>query len=264
MTRNKNDWTEKFSDLSAEIHKLNLKSAILDGELIALNKKNRSDFQLLSNSIHNKKGSKLIYVIFDLIYYQGKDLSRCALQDRKEILRTLIPLKNKKLIFSEHINGKDGDVFFKKACKEGFEGIISKRSLSPYIQGQNKNWLKIKCIKRQEFLVIGFAPAKGSRHSFGALLLAVYNNKNQLQYCGKVGTGFNEKSLKNISILLNKFKTEKVPFKVLPPAIGPVSWVLPKIVVEVGFTKWTQASLLRHPSFKGLLNDKKPREIIKE
>lgn len=264
MTRNQNDWTRKFTDIGAEIHKLNLKSAILDGELIAVNKKNHADFQLLSNFIHNKKIAKLVYVIFDLIYYQNKDLSLCALQDRKEILRKLIPLNNKKLIFSENINGNYGDVFFKKACQKGFEGIVSKKILSPYIQGRNRNWLKSKCINRQEFLVIGFTPAKGKRHFFGALLLAVYTNRNQLHYCGKVGTGFNEKYLKDIKALLNKFKSDKVPFKILPPAIGQVTWVLPKIVVEVEFTEWTQAGLLRHPSFKGLRNDKKPREIIKE
>ena len=112
--------------------------------------------------------------------------------------------------------------------------------------------------------MIGFTSAKGKRHFFGALLLAVYTNRNQLHYCGKVGTGFNGKSLKDIRVLLNKFKSDKVPFKILPPAIGQVTWVLPKIVVEVEFTEWTRTGLLRHPSFKGLRNDKKPKEIIKE
>ena len=203
-------------------------------------------------------------MVFDLIYYQGKDLTHCALEDRKKLLRKLIPLNNNKLIFSSHIDGNDGDIFFKKACKKGLEGIISKKKQSPYISGRNRNWLKIKCSKRQEFLVIGFTPGNGSRQHFASLLLAVYGNKNTLLYCGKVGTGFNENSLKNIRKLLDKYKTNKVPFKIVPRSLGQVTWVLPKIIVEVEFTEWTRAGVLRHPSFKGLRNDKKPNEIIKE
>lgn len=264
LTRNQKDWTEKFNELQIEIQKLNLKSAILDGEVIAVNHKNRPDFQLLSNAINNNGKSILSYVIFDLIYYQGKDLSLCALQDRKQLLRKLIPLNNNKLIFSSHIDGNNGDIFFEKACKKGLEGILSKNKLSPYISGRNRNWLKIKCSKRQEFLVVGFTPGNGNRHHFASLLLAVHDKKNQLLYCGKVGTGFNESSLKNIKKLLNKYKANKVPFKVLPPSLGRVTWVLPKIIVEVEFTEWTRAGVLRHPSFKGLRNDKRPNEIFKE
>lgn len=264
ITRNQKNWTEKFKELQLEIQKLNLKSAILDGELVAVNKKNLPDFQLLSNSINAKEKSILSYVVFDLIYYQGMDLSLCALQDRKQLLRKLIPLNNNKLIFSNPIDGSDSNIFFKKACKKSLEGIISKKKLSPYTSGRNRNWLKIKCSKRQEFLVVGFTPEKGNRHYFASLVLAVHDNKNRLLYCGKVGTGFNEDSLKSVRKLLNKYKTDKVPFKVLPAALSEVNWVVPKIIVEVEFTEWTRAGLLRHPSFKGLRGDKLPNEIIKE
>ncbi|MFZ0218691.1 MAG: non-homologous end-joining DNA ligase [Candidatus Aquirickettsiella sp.] len=264
LTRNQKDWTEKFKDLQLEIQKLNLKSAILDGEVIAINYQKRSDFQLLSNSINRKGKSLLTYVVFDLIYYHGMDLSLCTLQDRKQLLRKLIPLNNNKLIFSTHIDGEEGDIFFKKSCKRGLEGIVSKKKLSPYISGRNRNWLKIKCSKRQEFLVVGFTPGNGNRHYFASLLLAVHGKKNQLLYCGKVGTGFNENSLKNIRKLLNKYKTNKVPFRVLPASLGQVTWVLPKVIVEVEFTEWTRSGVLRHPSFKGLRSDKRPKEIVKE
>ena len=264
LTRNQKDWTEKFKELQLEIKKLNLQSAILDGEVIALNRKKQPDFQLLSNSINKKVKSTLSYVVFDLIYYYGKDLSHCALQDRKKLLRKLIPLNNNKLIFSNHIDGNAGDIFFKKACKKRLEGIVSKNKFSPYISGRNRNWLKIKCSKRQEFLVIGFTPGNGNRHHFSSLVLAIYGKRSQLLYCGKVGTGFNENSLKSIRKLLNKYKTNKAPFKIVPRSLGQVTWVLPKIIVEVEFTEWTRAGVLRHPSFKGLRNDKKPNEIIKE
>ncbi|WP_342219843.1 non-homologous end-joining DNA ligase [Rickettsiella endosymbiont of Miltochrista miniata] len=264
LTRNQKDWTEKFKELQLEVQKLNLKSAILDGEVIAVDKKHRSDFQLLSNSINTKEKSILLYAIFDLIYYQGKDLRLCALQDRKNLLRKLIPLNNNKLIFSSDIEGNNGNIFLKKACKKGLEGIVSKNKLSPYVSGRNRNWLKIKCNKRQEFLVVGFTPGKGNRHYFASLVLAVHGKSHQLLYCGKVGTGFNESSLKNINKLLNKYKTSKAPFKEIPAAIGEVSWITPKIIVEVEFTEWTRAGVLRHPSFKGLRNDKRLEEITKE
>lgn len=264
LTRNQKNWTEKFKELQLEVQKLNLKSAILDGEVIAINNKKQSDFQLLSNSINKKEKSILSYIVFDLIYYQGMDLSLCALQERKQLLQKLIPLNNNKLIFSAHIDGREGDIFFKKACKKGLEGIISKKKLSPYLPGRNRNWLKSKCSKRQEFLVVGFTLGKGNRHYFASLLLAVHGKRKELLYCGKVGTGFNENSLKKIRKLLNKYKTDKIPFKDVPAAIGDVSWVIPKIIVEVEFTEWTRAGVLRHPSFKGLRSDKRPKEIIKE
>lgn len=266
MTRNQKDWTGKFESIKLEIEKLNLKSAILDGEVIALNKKKRSDFQLLSNTINKKQKSILNYVVFDLIYYQGYDLRYCSLEDRKHILRKIIPLKTNKLIFSNHINGEDGDIFFKKACKKGLEGIISKNKLSPYTSGRNRNWLKTKCSKRQEFLVVGYTAAKGNRDHFSALLLAAYNKRDQLLYCGKVGTGFNAITLKNVKTLLNNYKTNHVPFKKLPSSLDRVNvtWITPKVVVEVEFTEWTRSGVLRHPSFKGLRNDKRPSEVIKE
>lgn len=266
MTRNGKDWTEKFETIKRELQMLHLKSAILDGEMIAFNKQKRSDFQLLSNSVNKKQESILSYVIFDLIYYQGYDLRYCTLQHRKQVLRKLIPFNNNKLIFSTHIEGNDGDIFFKKACKKGLEGIISKDKSSPYTSGRNRNWLKIKCNKRQEFLVVGYTSAKGNRHYFSSLLLAIYRKKNQLLYCGKVGTGFNEMTLKNIKNLLNKYKIKHVPLKELPSSVDQkkVTWIIPKVVVEVEFTEWTRSDVLRHPRFKGLRHDKRPGEIVKE
>ena len=146
------------------------------------------------------------------------------------------------------------------------EGIISKNKLSPYTSGRNRNWLKTKCSKRQEFLVVGYTAAKGNRDHFSALLLAAYNKRDQLLYCGKVGTGFNAITLKNVKTLLNNYKTNHVPFKKLPSSLDRVNvtWITPKVVVEVEFTEWTRSGVLRHPSFKGLRNDKRPSEVIKE
>ncbi|MES2141730.1 MAG: non-homologous end-joining DNA ligase [Pseudomonadota bacterium] len=263
MTRNQRDWTTKFPSTIEALRKLNLKTAILDGELVALNKKSRSDFQLLQNSIHNKATSNLIYYVFDLLYYNGIDFMSYPLAKRKEQLQHLIPISHSQVLYSEHIIGK-GDFLFKKACKLSLEGIISKNLSSPYIQKRSRHWFKIKCSQRQEFVVIGFTKAKGKRINFGALLLAVYSKAKQLQYCGNVGTGFSEESLKIIDKLLNKYKTKKIQVQLPNIAGANVTWVKPKIIVEVAFTEWTKKGSLRHPSFKGLRSDKKAKEISHE
>lgn len=264
MTRNGKDWTKKFPAVVKQLRQLKVTTAILDGELIAVNQKKQADFQLLANTIHNKSDTGIIYVVFDLIYYNGMDLSLCALQERKNKLSEIIPSNNTRLIMSDHIIGNKGDVVFNKACQQGLEGIVSKKIASPYIQKRSRDWLKVKCTQRQEFLVVGFTPASGKRHSFASLLLAFYAKNHQLVYCGKVGTGFNEASLKNLSKLFAKHKAEKSPVKFIPTRLGKVTWLKPNIIVEVEFREWTKAGLLRHPSFKGLRTDKKPSEIIRE
>jgi bifunctional non-homologous end joining protein LigD len=263
MTRHQNDWTNKFPHLTKEILRLKLKKAIFDGELVALNADQRSDFQILQNSIHSKDTSALVYYVFDLIYLNGKDLTAIPLLDRKSVLHQLIPTSNGMIRYSDHIIG-NGILVFKKSCQLGLEGIVSKNINSPYTQLRTHDWLKLKCIKRQEFIVVGFTKPTGRRSYFSSLLLGVYSKNNQLQYCGKVGTGFTEKSLKTMSKLLGKYITPKVPFTVPPTSIGQVTWVEPKIIVEVEFKEWTRDGLLRHPSFKGLRQDKQPQEIIHE
>jgi bifunctional non-homologous end joining protein LigD len=263
MTRNQNDWTKKFPHLIKEILKLKLKNAIFDGELTALNTDQRSDFQILQNSIQNKDTSALVYHVFDLIYLNGADFTAIRLLDRKCILHQLIPTANGMIRYSDHIIG-NGILIFKKSCQLSLEGIVSKNINSPYLQTRTHDWLKLKCIERQEFIVVGFTKPAGKRSYFGSLLLGVYSKNNQLLYCGKVGTGFTEESLQNMRKLLRKYITSKIPFIVPPASVGQVTWVQPKIIVEVEFKEWTQDGLLRHPSFKGLRQDKQPQEIIHE
>ncbi|MCZ6915038.1 MAG: non-homologous end-joining DNA ligase [Rickettsia endosymbiont of Ixodes persulcatus] len=261
MTRNQKDWTSKFPSTIEALRKLNIKNAILDGELVALNKKGRSDFQLLQNYIHNKATDNLMYYVFDLPYYNGVDLTSYPLSKRKEQLNRLVPSVDSQVLYSEHIIGK-GDILFKKACKLALEGIVSKNLTSPYIQNRSRQWLKIKCSQRQEFIVVGFTKARGNRSFFGALLLAVYTKAKQLRYCGNVGTGFNEESLKLMNQLLKQYKTKKI--QVAKLNLKNITWVKPKLVIEVAFTEWTKKGSLRHPSFKGLRYDKKVKEIFYE
>lgn len=261
-TRNQHDWTYKFPELVKGFSQLDIKSAILDGEIVALNKDKKSDFQLLQNHIKEQKTSSLIYYSFDLLYYNGFNLTSLPLHERKAILKTLLSQAKSKIQYSDHLVG-NGKQFFNEACHVGLEGVVSKKSSSKYVQARTRDWQKSKCMQRQEFIVIGFTKPKGSRPYFGSLLLAVNENK-QLRYSGNVGTGFDTYSLQEMFSLLNKYKTTTMPIAIKPKGIPNITWVDPTIVVEVEFTEWTREGLLRHPSFKGVRSDKPAIDIIHE
>lgn len=263
MTRRGQNWTTKFPSIVKAIKALSLTNAILDGEIVALDKTHRTDFQLLQNSIHNQDTSSLVYYLFDLLYLDKHDLTSAPLLERKQILNNFVASDDKILRYSDHVIGH-GEAVFKKATKLSLEGIVSKNIDSPYIQKRTRNWLKIKCIKRQEFVIAGFTQPEGKRSHFGALLLGFYDKHHQLIYCGRVGTGFTEASLKSVSELLNRYKTTEMPFKERPPASKHVIFIEPRLVAEIEFSEMTREGILRQPSFKGLRNDKPPKKIIKE
>lgn len=263
LTRNNQDWTKIFPEIESAINQLPIKNIILDGEVVALDKKQHSNFQLLQNLIKTKK-KNLFYYLFDVIYYDQYDLSHCPLIQRKEVLQDLIAHAEHKIIrFSDHMISH-GNQFFHQACKHGLEGIISKRIDSPYIQSRHSNWLKSKCLQRQEFIIVGFTKPQGLRQYFGALLLAAYNKQNELVYHGRVGTGFTESSLKSIYQELIKYKTDKSPLAYFPFNIKNLIWLKPVLVAEVQFIAWTKNEILRQPSFKGLRFDKPAQSISKE
>lgn len=263
-TRSHQNWTNKFPYITQEIEKLNMGNAIFDGEIIALDKNQHSNFQILQNSIR-EKSPDIIYCIFDLIYFDKFNLSNLSLLDRKKILKKIISKADFSLIrFSDYIIG-NGEKLFKNACQLGLEGLVSKKINSPYLQKRNKNWLKIKCIQRQEFVIGGYTQPKGSRKYFGSLLLGYFKGK-KLHYCGHVGTGFSEKTLASIAKLLKKYQTDKMPFVSIPPDIRNKStyWVEPNLIAEVTYLEKTQDGILRHPTFKGLRMDKPAPEVTLE
>ncbi len=263
ITRSQHDWTKKFEPLRAELEKLHLTDTILDGELVALDKNGLPNFQLLQNAIKNITKSKLVYYVFDLLYYQGYDLTPLPLIERKTILEKILPQNHPSIRYSGHIQG-NGDKVFKKAAKLGFEGIVSKNINSPYIHKRTKNWLKIKVNQRQEFVIGGFTEPSGERAFFGALLLGVYDANKTLHYCGRVGTGFTTASLNELYVLLKKRKSNKCPFAEQPLMNDLISWVKPTMIVEVEFKEWTSEGILRHASFKGVRQDKKSIEVTHE
>ena len=269
LTRGQQNWTKKFLSLAKEIEDWGLNKTILDGEVVALDDRNLPNFQALQNTLHpdkhptkNLKASHaLIYYVFDLLYYEGRNLSNMPLLARKALLRSIIEKYHPRFIkYSDHIIGS-GEVVFKQACELSFEGIVSKAVNSPYSQKRTKTWLKSKCINRQEFLVCGYTRPTGNRQYFGSLLLGYYDKNKKLCYAGHVGTGFNARALKNIFDLMNKHATSHSPFKKSVNEKNLGAWLSPKIVVEVEFLEWTSEGILRHPSFKGLREDKPPKKI---
>ena len=263
-TRNENDWTAKFPALVKALKALRLKSAILDGEIVALDASGRASFQRLQQSIKGASAS-LIFHIFDLIYIEGFSLTRTPLRDRKRVLEELIlPLGDVGMLrYSDHIEG-NGARFFKEACKLGIEGIVSKLADSMYESTRSRSWLKIKCIKRQEFVIAGYTLSdKGI--PFSSLILGFYD-KGKLIYAGRAGTGYTNAMRVELRKKLDRMIVNKRPFEQIPkdPGLRRAVWTEPKLVGEVAFTEWTDEGVIRHPSFQGLREDKKPQEVVRE
>lgn len=264
LSRNNKDWTKEFTKLVNEVRKIPLENAILDGEMVFLDKDSRSSFQLLQNSItEQSEVGSLIYYVFDILYYDKWDVRELTLLERKTLLEPLLLSVSPAIRYSDHIIGQ-GKEMFKNACQFGLEGIISKRIDSPYITKRSKAWLKIKCVQRQEFLIGGFTPPQGARSHFGSLFLGLLNKDGELEFCGNVGTGFTEKSLEHLSEKFHKLVTPKNPFNINPPGVKTATWVKPQLIAEIEFSEWTSEGRLRHPSFKGLREDKKPEAVMRE
>jgi len=262
-SRNGKEWTEPFATIADAVARLPVESAWIDGEIVVLDARGHTSFQSLQNFLSEDARAKPLYFAFDLPYLNGYDLRRAPLAERKALLRKVVG-ESPLVRFSDHVQG-DGPSFFAEACKLGLEGIVSKRADSPYEATRGRAWQKVKCALRQEFVIGGYTDPQGSRAGFGALLLGVYDG-DALRYCGKVGTGFDDAMLKRLSSQLAALAVDKPPF-VNPPTGAEARrahWVKPQLVGEVSFTEWTRDGTLRHPSFQGLREDKRPRDVVRE
>jgi bifunctional non-homologous end joining protein LigD len=270
VSRNQNELTLQYPELANIADTVGAQQAILDGEIVALDEKGVSRFQLLQPRLGRKHSSEIArlaakshiaYYVFDLLYLDGFDLSGCKLIERKELLeKTLQSSKNVR--FSDHIIGA-GEVLFKEVAKIPLEGIVAKRITSLYAQKRSRDWLKIKTVQESEVVIGGYTQPRHSRSYFGALVTGLYDH-GQLHYVAHVGGGFNERSLEQIYKLLQPLKTNKCPFVEEPPTNEPVQWVKPKLVGQVKFAEWTAEGRLRQPIFLGLRDDKKPEECTFE
>ncbi|HEU4685886.1 MAG TPA: DNA ligase D [Nitrospira sp.] len=266
-TRRANDWTGKLRVQAEAVSALGLADAWLDGEMVVFTSEGRTDFQALQNAFDGRFTGRIVYCLFDLLYLDGYDLRATPLVDRKRLLSSLLAgtqSGDSLLRYSDHIAGR-GTTVFKEACRRGLEGLIAKRPDSVYRSGRTRNWLKIKCGQRQEFVIGGFTDPEGSRRGFGALLVGYYQD-GRLRYAGKVGTGFSNDTLRRLHRTLAKLEQPRPAF-VDPPTgadARKAHWVAPELVAEVRFAEWTKEGILRQPSFQGLRTDKPAKEVVRE
>lgn len=259
-SRNGIDVTKKYAVI-AEAFK-GSKDAVYDGELVALDDKGRSRFQLLQRALEHK--APLEYVVFDLLFAGTRDLRKLPLLERKTILTEYLP-KKAKLVYSTHVAGK-GVALFNKAKRQGLEGVIAKDANGRYHSGRRtRDWLKFKAVMEQEVVIVGYTEPRASRKYFGALVLAVRDKKkSRWQYAGHVGTGFDEKALQDIYRKMRPLVSTKKPFKEKIKDEAVTTWIKPKLIGEIQFTEWTTDGQMRHPAFLGLRTDKKAADIIRE
>lgn len=261
ISRNGIDWTRRFPEIAALVQALPVESAVLDGEVVSYAPDGASSFRGLQEALSVGRTHNLVYQAFDLQYLNGYDLKSCGLRVRKQGLKELLaaggftPLAG--IRFTEHIQGM-GPRFAEQACKLGLEGIICKRVDSRYMAGRTKNWLKVKCTAREELLICGYTDAGGARSGFGSLVLGAWH-RDQIIYCGKVGTGFSDSVLRSLSARMRKLTMQSSSVSNPPPE--KVKWIDPQLIAEVEFTEWTRDGVLRHPSFRGLREDRDPQDI---
>jgi bifunctional non-homologous end joining protein LigD len=261
-TRNGNNWTAKYAQLAEELKNVPADKAVLDGEIVALDEKGIPDFNKLQNQLDKatakRKASGLVFYLFDILSLNGKDLRKSPLSLRKEKLKSLFKKKfSKYILFSDHFETDDVQKVYKQMCSMGLEGVVSKKKDAWYYGGRNKEWLKTKCVKSDEFIVIGYR--RGTDHEIGSLLLGMYEGK-ELKFAGKVGTGFSKKTKDK---LWEKFKDNISPKAVIKEKLEyeNIVWLKPKLVAEIEYLERTKENLIRHGSFQRLRDDKEAKEV---
>ncbi|MGZ3772877.1 MAG: DNA ligase D [Bdellovibrio sp.] len=257
------EWTSRFPTIAQALTRLDVRNIIIDGEVVWLDEKGRSDFQKMQNSLKEKDSRRLVYYAFDLLFFNGEDYRSRPLVERKYRLEKIIKSLNDPLVrYSEHFL-EDPISLFETVCSYGLEGLVSKDRDSIYQSKRTSAWVKVKCKKQQEFVIGGYTSGKGARSAFGALLLGAYEG-NKLRYVGRVGTGFTEKSLTEVLNKLKRKERTKSPFDLSSPKGKGLHWLKPEFVAEVTFANWTSDNILRTPVFMGLREDKPPKSIIIE
>jgi bifunctional non-homologous end joining protein LigD len=263
LTRTGLDWTHRMKTIAGLVGALPVDKAVLDGEVVVLANDGTTSFADLQAAFQDGAKKPLTYFVFDLLHLNGHGLRGLPLVERKKILERVLGDGGEFLRFGEHVE-TDGDVVFKKACELHAEGIISKRAASKYSSARSGDWLKLKCILEQEFVIGGFTLPSNGSHGVGALLLGYYDGK-KLIYAGRTGTGFTQKTHKSLRNELEKLRTVENPFD-NPPAEARrgVIWVQPKLVAQVAFATWTADDLVRQAAFKGLREDKPAKDVRRE
>jgi bifunctional non-homologous end joining protein LigD len=270
ISRNQIQMTAQYPELADIAQSIRGSSVILDGEIVALDEKGVSRFQLLQPRLGRKNPgdiqrlaatTRIAFYVFDLIYLDGFDLMGCKLIDRKTTLEGILK-SSKNIRYSDHIIG-EGKKLFEEIAKVPLEGMIAKRLESTYVQRRSSEWLKVKTIQQSEVVIGGYTEPRNSREYFGALVVGLYRD-GKLHYVAHTGGGFNHQTLAQTYKLMQPLKTRDWPFVDKPKTNEPVQWVKPKLVAQVKFSEWTADGRMRHPVFLGLRQDKKPEECVFE
>jgi bifunctional non-homologous end joining protein LigD len=261
-TRTGLDWTDKFPEIAEAAEAIQCESALLDGEIVALDDKGNTGFSALQQAI-SEGGRGLTLFLFDALEIDGETLEPLPNLERKQRLAALVGEGRPPFIlYADHIIGK-GERLFDAMCDAGQEGIISKKADAPYRHARTKNWLKVKCTRRQEFVIIGWSESDKKGRGFRALLLGLHE-EGKLRYAGKVGTGFSAATLYDLRERLDRLATQKAPAPVPRAEARGAHWVRPELVAEIAFAEFTADNVVRHASFLGLRGDKKAKEVVAE
>lgn len=258
-TRNGNDWTDRFRSLARAAATLPA-GCLIDGEAVALDKHGKPSFQLLQATLKGGDADLAFYA-FDLLVDQGEDITGLPNRERKERLAALLKTAKPPILYGDHVIGK-GEQLFEAICKERGEGIISKKAKSPYSGERSRNWLKIKCIQRQEFVIVGWQDSD-KRKGFRSLHLGIREGR-KMRYAGKVGTGFDTKMIHDLADRMKPLEIDEPVLEIPRSARRSSHWIEPKLVGEVAYTEFTSDGILRHPSFIALREDKPAREVVLE
>lgn len=266
-SRNRKSLNASYPEIVEALEKQEADHFIIDGEVVAF-EGSKTSFARLQNRFQiqdpdkaRRSGIAVYYYVFDLLYTDGYDVTRVPLRRRKALLKKLLSYEDP-LRFLNHRN-EEGEEYYREACGKGWEGVIAKKADGPYLHKRSSDWLKFKCVREQELVVGGYTEPGGSRKGFGALLVGYYEGK-KLRYAGKIGTGFDDRTLEKMKERLTELERDDSPFAEKDMGEKGVHWVEPELVAQAGFTEWTGDGKLRHPRFLGLRRDKDPREVHRE
>jgi bifunctional non-homologous end joining protein LigD len=268
-SRNHKPLDEAYPELAEALAVAVRGDIVLDGEIVAIDPKRRlSSFALLQQrsqlrdaALVRQTGVAVKIYLFDCLFSDHIDLRGLPLIERKNVLRGAVQYDD--VIVFTPFRTRGAAAMLRQACARGAEGIVAKRAASEYVSARSADWLKIKCVNQQEFVIGGYTPPQGAREHLGALLVGYYDG-DKLRYAGKVGTGYDRATLEMLYRRLAPIRRARPPFAPGPLPSGSVTWVAPRLVAEVGFSEWTMAGLLRHPRFLGLREDKAATEVRKE
>jgi bifunctional non-homologous end joining protein LigD len=259
FSRNHLRLNDEFPEVVAALMKQRVSNFIIDGEIVALDDHGISRFSLLQQ--RKQKRVSAFYYVFDILHVGGHDLTHLELRYRKDLLESALSFPDP--VRLGQYRKEKGEAYYREACNKGWEGVIAKRASSVYLHKRSMDWLKFKCENQQEFVIVGYTEPAGQRVGIGALLVGVYE-KEKLVYAGKVGTGFDTQTLRDLHKKLAAIERSTPACSTDSLRTTGMHWVQPKFVAQIAFTEWTGAGKLRHPRYLGLRKDKTPSEVVRE